>query len=222
MQKEILNYFYNYYVKEFFLEIVSPAHCVVCGKKLFDSNFICESCKNKIIFNEYPLISREEVVYYYGMTRYTGVMEELIKKFKFNGYKALSKFLSSIIINFIKTNNIEFDFIGFVPMSKMEFKERGYNQTYLLAKDVSFATQKPIIRSIYKIKETKKQTNLSKNERLQNLKDAFVIKEAIMGNILIIDDVYTTGTTAKEITHAFKKVLKNGNIYFIALSQTFN
>ncbi|WP_156785892.1 ComF family protein [Caldisericum exile] len=149
-------------------------------------------------------------------------MEELIKKFKFEGYKVLSKFFSPLILNFIELNNIKFDFVSFVPMSKKEFRARGYNQTYLLAKDISLKTKKPIIENLYKIRETKKQTNLSKKERIENLKNAFIVEGEYSGNILIFDDVYTTGSTAKEVTKAFKKSIKNGNIYFVALSQTFN
>jgi Predicted amidophosphoribosyltransferases len=221
MQKETLIYLYNSYIKEFFLELVAPAYCVTCGKKLYNSNFVCEDCKNKIKFLEYPLILHQEMVYYYGMTNYYGVMEELIKKFKFEGYKVLSSFFSNLVFNFVNDNKLDFDFIGYIPMSKGEFESRGYNQTYLIAKELSRLSGKPVINKVHKVKETKKQTDLKRDERLENLKNAFSVEGIYNGNVLIVDDVYTTGSTAHEITKAFKNKCK-GNIYFVTLAKTIN
>lgn len=221
MQKEILNYFYNFHIKEFFLELISPAFCVVCGKKLYDSNFVCKECQNKIKFIEYPLILHEEMIYYYGMTKYEGIMEELIRSYKFNGIKVLSKYFAKMLSYFTDKYEIKYDFIGYVPMSKNELKNRGYNQTYLIAKELSNLSQKPIIKNLYKIKETKKQTQLSKKEREENLRDAFKISGHYNGNVLVVDDVYTTGSTAREVTKVVKSVTEK-NVYFVAITQKFN
>jgi len=218
MQEKTLNYFYNYYIKEFFLELIAPAHCVVCGKKLFN-RFVCDNCAAKIKFKEYPLIFHEEMVYYYGMTDYSGVIKTLITKFKFENYRVLSKFFSNLILKFLETQKISFDTIAFVPMTHKELIERGYNQTYLIAKEISSVTGKPILTRLSKIRETERQTKLSKKEREINIKNAFYLQEEVNKDILVIDDVYTTGSTAKEICKTLKKNNKNNKIYFLAIAQ---
>lgn len=208
----------NTYLKDPLLEFIAPAHCAVCGKKLSPNQFLCVDCYKKIEFNEYPLILSEEMVYYYGMSRYSGVMEELIKKFKFNNYKVLASTFAKMLKDFTEQHNITFGAISYVPMNKKEFRERGYNQSQLLANALSSITGKPVINSIFKIKETKRQTHLSREERKENVKGAFVVKEKLDLDLLVLDDVYTTGSTAKEVVKAFRKV-NSKKINFIALAQ---
>ena len=77
------------------------------------------------------------------------------------------------------------------------------------------------MNALKKTKETKKQVGLNKRERKENLKSAFKMTDKIEGNIVIIDDVYTTGNTAAEITKAIARKTKS-NIYFIALARKIN
>jgi len=129
--KETSTSFFSTYLKQFFLELLAPAHCVICEKKLYNSEFICEDCFDRIEFNEYPLIFHEEMIYYYGITKYKGVMEEVIKKFKFQNYKVLSEKLGDMVIDFTKRQNIQFDIIGFIPMTKKSFLKEGTTKHFL-------------------------------------------------------------------------------------------
>ncbi len=211
----------NTYIKDFFEEFVAPAHCVVCGKKLYDS-FICKDCASKIEYNEYPLIFHKDMLYYFGMTKYAGVIKIVITKFKFQNYKVIAKFLSEQIIRFTEEQNINFETIGYVPMTKREESERGYNQTYLIAKEISIKTNKPLFEGLYKIRETERQSKLSKKERETNLKNAFRVDVDINKDILIVDDVFTTGSTAKEVCDIISKRNKNNSIYFVAVSRALD
>jgi competence protein ComFC len=140
---------------------------------------------------------------------------------KFYRLKSLSKDLSNMISNFIYKENISFDAIGYVPMTRKELLERKFNQTYLIAKEISNLYNKPLIKGLKKIKTTRKQVGLSKKEREENLKNVFTIEEKIKGNILLIDDVYTTGSTARELVKSVYKKTE-GNIIFIAVSRKMN
>ncbi|MEA3313713.1 MAG: hypothetical protein U9Q18_04985 [Caldisericota bacterium] len=148
-------------------------------------------------------------------------MEEAIKILKFRKRKIIAKDLANIIINFVSKEKMQFEHIGFVPMTYSESRERGFNQTYLMAKEISKTNKIPIFSGLKKTKETKKQIGLSKRERKENLKSAFKVTDKIEGNIMIIDDVYTTGNTAAEITKTIARKTKS-NIYFIALSRKIN
>jgi competence protein ComFC len=204
-------------IKKILIDFIFPPHCLVCGKETEGKN-ICEGCKGKIKYMEYPLIEHDGRKFFYAVTYYEGVIEEIIKKMKFHGMKTLAKDLSNILFNFIHKEQISFDFVGYVPMTRKELLGRKFNQTHLVAKEISKMFNKPLINSIKKLKTTRKQVGLTKKERKENLKNAFQMKEKVSGNILLIDDVYTTGSTAREIVKSVSRTT-NGNIIFVAISR---
>lgn len=106
-------------------------------------------------------------------------------------------------------NNFSCNLIIPVPLSPNRLKTRKYNQAELLAKPLSVAKNIPIKTDIVKrIKNTLSQANLKSFERRENLKNAFEIidKKAIKNkNILVIDDVMTTGETAKSLCKELNK-----------------
>ena len=92
-------------------------------------------------------------------------------------------------------------------MSKNSIKKRGFNQCEVIAKHLSEELNIPVSKSLIKIKDTKEQKSLSKEERYKNIKDAFEIRDKKILNkrILLIDDVVTTGATLLECEKIFKK-----------------
>lgn len=90
------------------------------------------------------------------------------------------------------------------PIHRKRYLERGYNQSYLLAQELSLLTEIPIYnKAIIKVRDTEKQSTLSAADRRINLKNAFKVGKdgdnLLAKNIMIVDDVTTTGTTIKEI-----------------------
>lgn len=112
------------------------------------------------------------------------------------------------IANFCKKNEKSFeklkkyDIIIIVPISRKRKKERGYNQSELFAKEISkIIDAKMEKRIIYKIKDTVPQSSLNKFQREQNAKGIYIaknIKKIQNKNILLVDDIYTTGSTINE------------------------
>lgn len=104
-----------------------------------------------------------------------------------------------------------YDIIITVPISKQRKKERGYNQSYLVAKEISKIINVPIARNVlYKIKNTVPQSSLNKKQREENAKGVYKIKnikKVQNKKILIIDDIYTTGNTVNECA---KNLIQNG------------
>ena len=115
-------------------------------------------------------------------------------------YKTIAYFLEN------KRKSLEklkkYDIIVVVPVSKGRFKERGYNQSELIAKEIAkILSIKSVANLIYKTKEIPPQSILNKEQREKNIKQAYKVKniEKIKNkNILIFDDIYTTGSTANE------------------------
>ena len=192
------------YIFEGILDIVYPLeeNCVICKRDGFIG--LCPSCKAKIKRAE---VGEDNISYgFYG-----GILKELILKFKYGSNFTCGSILSQFLLEVINENNIEADFICYVPMTKASKRKRGFNQCEIIANKISCETNIPVYHCIKKIKDTKEQKSLNKEQRSENLNGAFSIDESknISGkNILLIDDVITTGATINEC----KKILKKYNV----------
>lgn len=150
--------------------------------------------------------------------KYQGIIRKIILDYKFNE----KSYLYRTIIYFLLKNKKIFDFFNSydtiipVPISRERKKERGYNQSLLIAKEISKISKIPIQnKCLYKIKDNTKQSTLGKEEREKNVQGVYELKNSknISGkSILIIDDIYTTGNTIKECCKILKqeKVKKLG------------
>ncbi|HHW03175.1 MAG TPA: ComF family protein [Thermoanaerobacterales bacterium] len=134
--------------------------------------------------------------------QYEGVLRELIHHFKYGGKRELAGFLGEGMVRTLEQISWPaFDYIVPVPLHIKRERERGFNQAYLLAAVVSRHTGIPIFKGFIRVKPTEHQTLLDKPLREQNLSGAFeVVDKAVLNGktLLLIDDVYTTGSTADE------------------------
>jgi competence protein ComFC len=219
--KKTSSFFTDYsQLSNFVEEIFFPHFCVVCNKKI-EEDYLCSRCKQEIKYLDYPLIERVGNTLFFAITAYEGVMEDAIKKYKFKSYKILSNEFAEIIVKFVVSNKINVDYVGFVPMTRNELLRRGFNQTELLARKIAKKMNAKTLPGLHKVRNTKKQIELRKSERLSNLRNSFEVSNFIKGDILIVDDVYTTGATASELTKALRKKT-DGKIIFVALARAIN
>lgn len=140
----------------------------------------------------------------YGL--YEGVLAEAINQLKFHGLKRLSRPIGRLLLNL---DIPQADGIVPVPLSTRGLRERGFNQSLLIAKSISKGIKVPLlIDLLFKRKETRPQIGLSAKERKLNLKNAFEVRGEIKGlRLLLVDDVMTTGAT---ITECSKQLMKAG------------
>ncbi len=137
----------------------------------------------------------------------------MINQFKYEPYiKELSKPLTSLIIhhliNLNKTSNL-FDFVLVsIPLHKKKLKQRGFNQAEEIAKELSENLKLPVFNNILiKTKQTPAQVELEKGEREKNIKNVFLCQEPesmINKKILLVDDIFTTGSTMEECARILK------------------
>lgn len=168
--------------------------CPKCGRQTAKSE-ICIECKANM-----PPYNRalSPLVYENGSV-------ELVGAFK-NGRPYIAKYLSSLMV--AKWRDIpKADGIVCVPMTDRALRDRGYNQSELLAKELSAAIGVPVLReAIVKVQDTPAQKELTRAERLKNLRAGFKAdKKQVKGKTLIvIDDVMTTGATAESMAQTLK------------------
>ncbi len=138
---------------------------------------------------------------------YEGCIKELIHKFKYNNKRILAGVFTSLMLDFIEDNPEITDgveMITFVPLHNRRLNERAFNQSELLAVNIGKKLKIPVTDCLEKIRLTKNQNELSRDERLINIAGAFRIKRNAKqdlpkgADILMIDDVMTTGATLNE------------------------
>lgn len=173
--------------------------CELCGEYL-ENGDICHRCKSKINFcqNSFILNKNNLSIKGYSASYYSGNITKLILNFKYKNNFRCGDILGGFMIELIEKENIQFDLIAFVPMTSSSMKKRGYNQSKILAKIIGKKFGIKVIDCIKKVKETKDQIGLSAEERWKNVSKSFEFndnKNISEKNILLVDDVFTTGAT---------------------------
>ena len=143
---------------------------------------------------------------------YEDPLKDLIHQFKYKQKTYLKYLFTDIMLSFFQTYNIhlnEFDFLMPIPLSSTSLRERGYNQSALLAECLHAFLEIPLCLDILiKARHTKHQVLLPEKERWTNIRGAFKIKrpqEIHKKSILIVDDLLTTGATACEAAGVLKE-----------------
>lgn len=208
-----------YECKDRLVKVREPI-CKKCGKMLEDDTIeYCFDCQRK------PKNYIEGRAVYV----YDSLMKESIARFKYKGKKEYAEFYSNAIVenlgDYIKKRNIEL--IIPVPIHRDKLKVRGFNQADVIARNIGEKLGiKVESNALVRIINTKPQKELNNIERSMNLSNAFKInssnikyKKSIenVNNILIIDDIYTTGATVDSCAKVINK-LKYKNIYFVTIS----
>lgn len=195
-------------MQDYILELIFPTKCGICGK--ICKGALCKKCNILIKDYEINLIKNYEnnkKIYFdesIHILRYDGIIRQKIIEYKFQEKSYLYKTFSKIILKNEKAYGFleKYDIIVPVPIHKKRKLIRGYNQTELIAKEISKHINLKLEKNILiKQKNVVSQSELNRNEREKNIKNAFIIKNLnslINKNILLFDDIYTTGNTVNE------------------------
>ncbi len=189
------------------LNLIYPPICGICGK--LNSNFICNKCQIQLEKQaEFKIEKKAKTNYYFEkhlyIFKYEGMIRKIIINYKFND----KSYLYKTIVNFLLKNEKFFsiletyDTILAVPISKKREKERGYNQSELIAKELAKKLSKEYNNQcLFKTKNIIEQSKLNKEERQKNIQGVYELRNSNClqdKKILLIDDIYTTGSTVNE------------------------
>lgn len=202
------------------LDLIYPRKCIFCNNILkIDNKYICEDCVKKLPFvtDNNILINNKSldknINFYFkncvSSFYYESIISKAICDFKFHNknlyFRPLASYMADNIVRYY--NNINFDFITYIPMIKSKERDRGYNQASLLAKYLSKILKINYVCLINKIKDNQPQHNLTIEKRKTNIKDVYEFsgnKNIENKTILIVDDIITSGFTLNEASKVLR------------------
>lgn len=215
------------------LEIIFPNHCLSCEKIINPDGIFCEECWPKLQFISEPkcqicsypfefqglnllcgkcLTKKPSFDKLITIFRYNHIIRRIVTSFKFRDQTFLAKKFARLLFNKSREEISDCDFVISVPLHVKKLRQRKFNHTVLLAKNLLKLAPKKVFYSdfLVKTKSTKAQIELKKQDREKNLKNAFEVNkkylELLRGKkILLIDDVTTTGTTLENCAKILKK-----------------
>ncbi len=196
------------------IKILYPRKCVLCNKY---GDIICNKClielkeklKKESKIEKCNNKSFNEHIYLF---KYEKEIRKIILDYKFKDKAYLSEFFEKIILKNEKIcrNLKKYDIIIPVPIHKKRKRERGYNQSEIIVKNIvkNFENMEIITKCLIKEKNTVAQSSLSKEERKQNVIQVYKIRnrqKIINKKVILFDDIYTTGSTVEECARILKE-----------------
>lgn len=226
------------------LGFLYPTKCVVCGKRLENQTAeICDICYNELtIIEEFACpkcgkhrkksgnlcfdCKKENHLFNAGrgMLVYNTLTKKSLSGLKFFGYTWIGKIYGKLLAEYFqKWCHYPVDFVIPVPIHWTRYVQRGYNQAEVIAYSFSIYSQLDILpKGLKRIRHTKPQKELNEQERIQNLSLAFKVNKKYISdiqgkNVLIIDDIYTTGSTIDGCTKALRQAGAS-QVYFLTVA----
>lgn len=193
-------------------DYIFPFFCLGCN---LEGSLVCDKCQATIsvlgIFVPLEKKSSLDDHIAVGLFEENNLLGKLIYAYKYNFITATLPIFKILIQKFLVENKKYFENVEMivpVPLHKRRFAERGFNQAEeigkLLAHELHISLQNILTRKV----ATKQQAKLHKQERTENIKNAFVLQKGIdvkNKNIILVDDVFTTGSTLGECARVLKE-----------------
>lgn len=199
------------------VNLISPYECLVCN---YEGRVVCQQCWQSNVPLRKPACFWCNTISQDGRTcskckrkthldgaiipyRLNGLVEQCIYELKYYHNREMAKFLADSIYN--NLDDMKFDYISYVPATGKNQRRRGYNQSKLLAKEISRIQDIPLHNSLSRVSHTD-QIGLNRPDRLASVKGNFIPNKRYDNkNVIIVDDVLTTGATVNECAKTLKQ-----------------
>lgn len=179
------------------IQFLQGNKCQICGRIINETATQCVTCQT-----EPPPYDG-----FRSLGFYEGVIRDCVHALKYENNQSLGDFFSQMLVSLISKENWQLDMVTPVPLSAQRYRERGYNQSSLLAKPLAARLKvkfNPF--AVRRIRHTPSQVGLSAEERRQNVIGAFQAENALVyrKSVLLVDDVMTTGATMTACAQAVR------------------
>lgn len=199
-------------VVDWLLDLIYPPRCAFCRRLLSGrEKGVCRFCRPKL-----PYVPTDGQVQHFrnvdkclSPLYYHGSVKDSLHRYKFGGATAYADIYSEFIVKCIDENQISCDSITWVPLSRRRLRRRGYDQAELLAKLIAKHLGQSPVRLLKKQRDTPPQSKTgSVEKRRANIAGAYAClrPELVQGKqVLLVDDIVTTGATLSEAARVLKK-----------------
>lgn len=174
-------------------DALSPPACAACDQPIPSRQVFCADCAATIVRDE-PQADGSIT-----FARFGGAVAMALKRFKYEERADLARPLGHLLRRAVIDAGIQADVVIPVPLHPRRLAERGYNQSALLARSVAQQLDVPFApRALARCRQTAQQARLGRTERLENMAEAFVVRNkpaVALRSVLLVDDVLTTGAT---------------------------
>ena len=192
-------------LKRLVLDLVFPPRCIGCGA---DGSYFCPRCQSSLTYIRDNQSHTAEIDGIRSLYAYDGSVRQAVLQLKYYNVKALAIPLARLMTEYLGCCDLTADMLVPVPLHPRRLRERGYNQSSLLAREISRLTSLPIVeRALQRRKNTPPQARTaSVNDRKMNMRGAFSCRGKLVAGkrILLIDDVCTSGATLGACARAAK------------------
>ena len=198
---------------DYLLWLIFPQRCAACNKLLKRGEHLCGMCEEKIERidkicsacgnDKRNCICKWNVFHFRGATAVFNrgeISKQVINFYKFRGNSEIADFLAPLMANAVRKSfeDIAFDYITCVPMHPIKKFIKGFNHSELIARKISKELNIPFVKVLSKTNYKISQHESSFKERRKNVKNLFLSKEILCENILLVDDIKTSGATLDE------------------------
>ncbi|MFP4547052.1 MAG: ComF family protein [Fidelibacterota bacterium] len=197
------------------IELLFPPLCFNCNEKLTDDEkVICTKCWLEIALLPDHILSKKHKGEYIDQLDSLWLFDETFQKIvhllKYSNCRSIGMQIGCFMGNYLKENSLadlENSVLVPVPLHPVKKRERGYNQAELIANGISEVTGIDVNTNLVtRVKNTATQTKMNRKERIENMKDAFAaVGKTDNKTVIIIDDVYTTGTTINSVAEEIRR-----------------
>lgn len=186
------------------LDFLYPRKCPLCG--LLSSASPCAACYDEFKLSDPFLMTLNEsespLAYRAAKYRYEGRAAQAVRRLKYGRSTSLTEVLANDFAGSFERLGFEPDLVAPVPIHWGRRMDRGFNQSDLLSSRLPNVDRSALIR----VRRTRPQVGLSREERQKNIKGAFRASPAVVGkHVLLVDDVFTSGHTARECALALRE-----------------
>lgn len=223
-------------MKKLVLDLIFPKFCFVCSRS---GAYLCEECAND--FLDLAFVQRchvcngevrlgfvheecREETYldgYFYVSVYNRLVKDLIHKGKYSEQYEIFNDLGEIMAQFVnKFYSLKDSIVTYIPIHKSKILTRGFDQAEILASKFD----EDYIKLFERIRKTKTQVGMTEAERMENLRDAFMIIDIELiqdkNRVLIVDDVFTTGSSLEECARLIKKKSPETEVFGLTFSKS--